>query len=94
MRTASILLALAVVLGFVSEAGALELIRTEHDYTIRIGRYQFGFSDGRATGGCLTRSIVFLESTLASQLGDLNLPSPLLKALSASAPLSSAYLRW
>jgi hypothetical protein len=43
MRTTSILLALVVVLGFVSEAGAA--VVAEHDFTVTIGGKPFGFRD-------------------------------------------------
>ena len=44
MKTASILPALVVVLGFVSEAGA-EVVSTTRDYSIKIGDQWFGFAD-------------------------------------------------
>jgi hypothetical protein len=44
MRTASILLALVVGLGFVREAGA-EFVSTTRDCTIKIGDQWFGFAD-------------------------------------------------
>ena len=46
MRTASILLALIVVLGFVTEAGAQELGRIYHTYVQELNGQCFGFQDG------------------------------------------------
>jgi hypothetical protein len=48
MRTASILPALVVVLGFVSEAGAYSSVGIDHKYTIEIAGQTFGFMDGDA----------------------------------------------
>src|SRR5689334_18059355 len=45
MRPASILLALAVVLGFVSEAEAYIFPPPTHDYTVTIGSNEIGFQD-------------------------------------------------
>jgi hypothetical protein len=45
VRTASILLALIVVLGFVNEAGAWERIVSENRYTISIAGHETGFMD-------------------------------------------------
>jgi hypothetical protein len=47
MKTASILLASVVVLGFVSEAEAEFSWIVDHEYVVDIGPYQFGFADGR-----------------------------------------------
>jgi hypothetical protein len=46
VRTASILLALIVVLGFVSEAGAQTDYVTERDYTFTVADQRYGFIDG------------------------------------------------
>jgi hypothetical protein len=49
MKAASLLLALVVVLGFVSEAGAIgqPIGEVEHDYTIELNDVQWiGFEDG------------------------------------------------
>jgi hypothetical protein len=46
MRAASILLALVVVLGFVSEAGAQTDCVIERDYTFTVADQRFGFIDG------------------------------------------------
>jgi hypothetical protein len=48
MRTASIVLALVVVLGFAREAGAEYKSYTTHDYSACLAGYSFGFTDGHA----------------------------------------------
>jgi hypothetical protein len=45
MRTASILLAFVLVLGFVREAGAIMGLTPTNDYTVRIGGNDVGFRD-------------------------------------------------
>jgi hypothetical protein len=60
MRTASILLALVVVLGFLREAGAYSTSdRFYPDYTVQIGEYRIGFRDHRH-GDTLNFSVVDL----------------------------------
>lgn len=50
MRPASILLALIVVLGFVSEARATTIEFPTHDYTVRVGQQVFGFIEWSSHG--------------------------------------------
>jgi hypothetical protein len=50
MRTALIVLAMVVVLGWARSATALVELETRHDYTFRVGESKFGFSDGHAYG--------------------------------------------
>jgi hypothetical protein len=57
MRLIPILLALVVVLGFVSQAGA-EVI-TSPNYTIVVGKYVFGIADFRKDDQLLATSIFF-----------------------------------
>jgi hypothetical protein len=47
MRTASILLALSFVFGFVSDADAKPAEPVEHWYRVRIGEHYLGFTDHR-----------------------------------------------
>jgi hypothetical protein len=50
MRTASVLLALVVALGFVREAGAIPIANVNNDdYSIWWGMQRFGFHDGTST---------------------------------------------
>src|SRR5690242_3535015 len=46
MRPIPILLALVVLLGFASEAGAYSSVGIDHKYTIEIAGQAFGFMDG------------------------------------------------
>jgi hypothetical protein len=55
MRTASILLALIVVLGFVSEAGAMASESVEHDFSFQLAGQTFGFTDGTLVGSTRSR---------------------------------------
>jgi hypothetical protein len=50
MKTTSFLSALVVVLGFCGEAGAKIIMDTNHDYTLKLGGYKFGFADGMISG--------------------------------------------
>jgi hypothetical protein len=61
MRPASILLALVVLLSFVSEAGAYASVSVDHDYSFRLAGYQFGFTDGFLHGSTYTRPYRWLH---------------------------------
>lgn len=60
MKTASILLALVVVLGFVSEAGARQVGYIDYSCTVNVGEHTYGFQDCHIEhyGGFLSRSTI------------------------------------
>jgi hypothetical protein len=61
MKTASILLALIVVLGFVSEAEAgIEYRDIKHKYTVRIAGQDFGFKEFYGLTDDYTTTLVYL----------------------------------
>jgi hypothetical protein len=72
MRTASILLALAVVLGFISEAGATQVEYIDYSCTVNAGRHTYGFQDCHIEqdGGFVSRSTI----ARLGPIGNLRVP--------------------
>jgi hypothetical protein len=54
-------MALVVVLGFVSEAGAMASVSVEHDFSFQLAGQTFGFADGTLVGSTHSRPYSWLH---------------------------------
>jgi hypothetical protein len=73
VKTASILLALIVVLGFCREAGAWEYPKDDQrDYSIHIGTYRFGFFEWVDEGTSQPTATLLLLGPFGNRISPFN----------------------